>query len=59
MKRQTQKEKMEFLREKLKNNPRALAELDYWDYESKSDWWLKKLEKEAGINARIKKYFLR
>lgn len=59
MPRITRKEQIERLRERLKGNPRALAELDLWDYQEKSEWWKQKLTKEAGKIARLNKHFLR
>ncbi len=59
MPRITRKEQIERLRERLKGNPRALAELDLWDYQEKSEWWKQKLNKEAGKISRLNKYFLR
>ena len=59
MPRLTKKEQMERLRERLKGNPRALAELDLWEYQRSTEWYHGKLTKEAGKVARLNKYFLR
>lgn len=59
MPRLTRKEQMERLRERLKGNPRALAELEMWDYQDTTEWFHKKLTKEAGKIARLNRHFLR
>lgn len=59
MPRLTRKEQIERLRERLKGNPRALAELDMFEYRDQSDWWKGKLDKEVGKIARLNKHFLR
>jgi hypothetical protein len=42
------KERLEVLRERLKDNPQALAELEVWDYQNKTEYYLKKSGQEAG-----------
>lgn len=55
----TRKDQIDRLRERLKGNPRALAELDLWEYQMTTEWYYKKITKEAGKIARLNKYFLR
>jgi hypothetical protein len=59
MPKPTNKERLELLRERLKGNPQALAELDFWAYQNASDWWKDKLDQRAGKIAAINKHFLR
>jgi hypothetical protein len=59
MSKPTYKDRMEALREKLKDNPQALAELEVWDYKNKTDYYLKKSGQEAGKIARLNRHFLR
>lgn len=59
MPRLTRKEQMERLREKLKGNPRALAELDIFEYKENTEWYLNKSDKEAAKVSRLNKHFLR
>lgn len=57
--RLTRKEQLERLRERLKGNPRALAELDMFEYRDQTDWYHQKLSKEADKIARLNRHFLR
>lgn len=59
MQKMTSQEKMELLKEKLKDNPRALAELELWSYQNATEWYHGKLTKNAIKAARINRFFLR
>lgn len=59
MPKPTRKEQIEALRERLKGNPKALAQLELYLYRDATDWYHTKLGKEANKIARLNKHFLR
>ena len=55
----SKKDRFDALRARLKDNPKALAELDLWQYRDQSDWWLNKLAGKEKKVAAMQRHFLR
>lgn len=50
----TRAETIRLLKEKLKNNPKALAELDMFDYQETTVWLNGKMDKQAAKISRVR-----
>jgi hypothetical protein len=57
--RLTHKQKMDIIRAKLRDNPKALAELDLLEYRDQTEWYLEKSRQEYEKIKRLNKHFLR